>query len=50
MFFQRRRVLAVLFSGCLAGQAWSGSHEPVILTVTGLDDIVEYTLSDLEVV
>jgi hypothetical protein len=48
MVFQRRRILAVLVSGCLAGQALAESHEPVILTVTGLDDVVEYTLSDLE--
>jgi hypothetical protein len=43
----RREFFCASIGVFLAGQAFADSHEPVILTVSGLEDIVEYTMSDL---
>ena len=48
MNFHRRFFLGAISAVALAGPAIAESHEPVILTVTGLEDVVEYRLSDLE--
>lgn len=45
--FKRRKFIALILATCLANQAVAESHEQVILTVSGLGDSIEYTLSDL---
>ena len=47
---ERRRVIGGIFAACLPRQAWAASHQPVILTVSGLGEDIEYTLADLRAI
>jgi hypothetical protein len=48
MIFDRRCFVGMIAAVFVAEQSFAESHEPVILTVTGLEEVAEYRLSDLE--
>lgn len=47
MVFNRRSVCAGLVVALFSGQSLADSHQPVILTVSGVGEQIEYTLADL---
>ena len=44
----RRQIIAGIIAASIAGQAGAGAHQPVILTVSGLGEAIEFTLADLK--